>query len=103
MSNEVYDIVKGDEVGNEPNKFEMTLAQVDPNLVPMESGLCVSFEPDAIRAHFEGDDPDPTEGLSDEQLRAIGYYAIGADSLWSLFHELLVEAINDYQQGLVDA
>ena len=69
----------------------------------MDVTLCVSFEPDAIRAHFEGDDPDPTQGMTDEQLRAIGHYAISADSLWSLFHELLVEGFNDYDGGLIDA
>jgi hypothetical protein len=58
--------------------------------------LCVSFEPQAIRDHFEGlGEADPTSGLTDEQLKAIGEYAIHADSLWSLFHELLQEAVDE--------
>lgn len=73
------------------------------DLTMMDTTLCVSFEPDAIRAHFEGDDPDPTQGLTDGQLKVIGQYAIAADRLWEMFHELLVEALEDYEEGLVDA
>ena len=62
----------------------------------VDLSLVVSFEPDAIRDHFEGDDPNPVAGLTDAQLREIGGYAIGADSLWQLFHELLQEAVEDY-------
>lgn len=65
------------------------------NEVLMDANLCVSFEPRAIRDHFEVGDPDPTEGLTDDDLRKIGEYAIQADSLWNLFHELLVEAIEE--------
>ena len=61
----------------------------------VDLNLCVSFEPQAIRDHFEGDDPDPTEGLTDKQLEDIGWYAIQADSLWGLFHELLQEAFEE--------
>jgi hypothetical protein len=57
--------------------------------------LLVSFEPEAIRAHYEGDDPDPTEGLTDENLREVGEYAINSDRLWGLFHDLLEEALFD--------
>ena len=73
------------------------------SIQPMDTTLVLSFEPVAIRQHFEGDDPDPTEGLTDEQLRAIGYYAIGSDTLYEEFHRLLVEAIEDYEDGMVDA
>jgi hypothetical protein len=71
----------------------------EPILEEVDLSLVVSFEPDAIRAHFEGDDPDPTAGLTDAQLREIGEYAISADTLWGLFHELLVEAIDNYAAG----
>lgn len=63
--------------------------------------LCVSFEPDAIRAHFEMDEPDPTKDLTDEQLEKIGEYAISSDSLWSEFHRLLVESIEAHKEGLI--
>lgn len=63
--------------------------------------LCVSFEPEAIRAHFEADEPDPTKDLTDEQLEKIGQYAIAADSLWAEFHRLLVEAVEAYEEGLI--
>jgi hypothetical protein len=67
---------------------EEMFPQVDVN-------LCVSFEPQAIRDHFEGNDHDPTEGLGDEHLKQIGEYAVSADPLWELFHELLVEAFEE--------
>lgn len=54
---------------------------------------CVSFSPQAIREHFEGRKPDPTAGMTDDELRAMGEYAISSDALWELFHELLVEAL----------
>ena len=55
--------------------------------------LRVSFEPQAIREHFEGCDPDPTKEMSDEHLAQIGEYALQADSLWVVFHEVLLEAM----------
>jgi len=72
-------------------------------MAKIDTTLCVSFEPDAIRSHYEGDEPDPTEGMTDKQLSAIGHYAIASDRLWSLFHELLDEALEDYANGMVDA
>lgn len=64
--------------------------------------LRVSFEPHAIREHYEGLDPDPTKDLTDEQLEKIGEYAMLSDQLWVLFHELLVEAFEDVEKGLID-
>lgn len=61
----------------------------------MDTTLCVSFEPGAIRAHYEGDEDDPTPVLTDDDLRKIGHYCISADSIWSLFHELLEEAVTE--------
>lgn len=66
---------------------------VEPLPASPDLTLCVSFEPQAIRDHYEADDPDPTEGLTDEQLRKVAEYCISADSLWSLFHQLLRDAL----------
>lgn len=57
--------------------------------------LRVSFEPQAIRDHFEGCDPDPTKELTDAQLSQVGEYALSAENLWTTFHEILLDAIND--------
>lgn len=57
----------------------------------------LTFEPDAIRDHFEADeDDDPTKGLTDEQLDKIGQAALTDDRLYQAFHAALVTAINDY-------
>jgi hypothetical protein len=54
--------------------------------------LRLSFTPSAIREHFEGDEPDPTEGMTDEQLREIGEAALNDDILYREFHRALVAA-----------
>lgn len=72
-------------------------------MTEVDTNLCVSFEPQAFRDHFEGDDPDPTEEFTNEQLHAMGQWAIASDRLWELFHELLVDAIDCYEKGLIDA
>lgn len=43
--------------------------------------LRLSFAPDAIREHFDGDDDDPTVGLNDAQLAEIGAAALTDDIL----------------------
>jgi hypothetical protein len=53
----------------------------------------LSFEPDAIRDHFEVDDDDPTEGMSDEELEGIGTTALQDDRLYEAFHEALSDAL----------
>lgn len=53
----------------------------------------LSFEPDAIREHFEVDEEDPTEGMTDEQLEAVALEALSDDRLYSVFHELLSEGV----------
>lgn len=50
------------------------------------------FTPDAIRDHF---DSDVVDNLAPDQLWQIAEYCISADSLWDLFHELLVDAMSD--------
>lgn len=54
----------------------------------------LSFEPDAIRDHFEADDPDPTEDLTDEQLEEIAMKALQDDKLYGVFHELLQAGVD---------
>ena len=49
----------------------------------------LSFEPDAIRDHFEADDDDPTEGASDADLLAVGQAALQDEA----FHAALVDAL----------
>ena len=55
--------------------------------------LRLSFEPQAIREHFE-DDPDygaSVAAATDEQLAHIGMVALESDRLYEVFHELLCE------------
>lgn len=67
-----------------------------PEAIP--SDLRLSFTPDAIREHFEGDEPDPTEGLTDEQLAEVGRMALTDDGLYRAFHDALTWAIKDDEQ-----
>lgn len=53
----------------------------------------LSFEPDAIRDHFEADEDDPTEGMSNDELLAVGQESLQSDRLYETFHELLAEAL----------
>lgn len=57
------------------------------------SPYLLSFEPDAIRDHFEADEDDPTEGMTDEQLEGIALDALQDDRLYAVFHELLSEGV----------
>lgn len=57
------------------------------------SRYVLSFEPDAIREHFEVDEDDPTEDMTDEELLAIGENALQDDELYRVFHELLKEGV----------
>lgn len=63
-----------------------------PEAIPWD--LRLSFTPDAIREHFEGDDPDPTEGLTDEQLADVGRHALTDEGLYDAFHESLTWALD---------
>lgn len=53
----------------------------------------LSFEPDAIRDHFEADEDDPTVSMTDEQLLTVGSDALQDDRLYNVFHELLREGL----------
>jgi hypothetical protein len=57
--------------------------------------LRLSFTPDAIREHFEGDEPDPTEGMTDEQLTEVGRTALVDEGLYRAFHESLTWALTE--------
>ncbi len=59
----------------------------------------LSFEPDAIRDHFEVDEIDPTEGLTTAQLDEIGQGCLQDDRLYRTFHEVLTDALTDYREG----
>lgn len=72
---------------------ELSRRQGGTALHVADTTLCVSFEPEAIRSHFEADDPDPTAGLDDAALREAGEFAVSSDALWSLFHQLLTDAL----------
>lgn len=59
-----------------------------------EERLALWFTPQAIRDHFDGDEGtvvDWVHGASDDELRALGEECLGADTLYSEFHRLLVE------------
>lgn len=58
--------------------------------------LVLSFEPDAIRDHFEADEDDPTEGLTDDQLLDVAQAALSSDRLYETFHEVLVETLKEH-------
>lgn len=62
---------------------------------PIPWDLRLSFTPDAIREHFEGDEPDPTEGMTDEQLAEVGRTALTDDMLYDAFHGALVWALDE--------
>lgn len=54
----------------------------------------LSFEPDAIRDHFEADEDDPSEGMTDDELLDVAATALQDDRLYAVFHELLSEGVN---------
>jgi len=60
-----------------------------------DEDLRLSFSPAAIRDHFEGEDPDPTKGLTDEQLREVGWMALTDDFIYAEFHRSLGAALAD--------
>lgn len=70
----------------------------EPDTEPDEAipyDLRLSFTPDAIREHFQDDEPDPTEDMTDEQLAEVGRTALTDDGLYRAFHDALVWALPD--------
>ena len=57
--------------------------------------LALCFSPEAIRDHFDVDDPDPTANLTYEQLAYVGEAAINDDCLYQAFHAVLCNALRD--------
>ena len=56
--------------------------------------LALWFDPQAVRESFEGDDEDPTAGISDEQLRAAAHEVIAkSDHLWQTFHDICSQIV----------
>jgi hypothetical protein len=68
----------------------------NPEVIPFD--LRLSFTPDAIREHFEGDEPDPTEGMTDEELADVGRSALCDDILYREFHQALVAVLVDEEE-----
>jgi hypothetical protein len=62
---------------------------------PDDSSLLVSFEPQAIRDHFEDSDEwgDFVSALSDDELRDVGMDAMQNDQTWKTFDETLITAL----------
>lgn len=66
-----------------------------------DPALALWFTPAAIRSHFDGDDDETAEWVanaSDEELREIGEACLSADSLYGLFHMLLINAIDNARE-----
>lgn len=60
--------------------------------------LRLSFTPDAIREHFDGDDDgisEKVESMTDDQLAEVGASALMDDRLYGVFHEVLCDALSD--------
>jgi hypothetical protein len=57
----------------------------------------ISFEPKAVAEHYEGTDPDPIEGCTEEELADIGMYAAESfendDAIWEVYERCLDEAV----------
>lgn len=59
------------------------------------SNYLLSFEPGAIREHFEADShfADLVDTLSDDELTEIAANALQSDKLYNVFHELLRDGV----------
>lgn len=55
--------------------------------------LVLFSTPQAIRQHFEDDPNDPTQGLSDDDLREAGEAVVGSEALYDAWHDALVAAL----------
>lgn len=67
----------------------------------VDKSLVLSFEPGAIRDHFDGTDVQ-TGLLTDEQIRLMGAYALADDRLYETFHEVLLDAMTEVLKGGTD-
>lgn len=58
-----------------------------------DASLALWFTPQAIREHYEGDDDDPTAGMTDDELAKAGHQALLDDGLYRAFHAALEGAL----------
>lgn len=68
----------------------------------VDTTLVLSFEPDAIRQHFEGDDDAVAvwvESATDAELKAVGHDCISADTLYREFHRLLDAVVTEHMES----
>lgn len=68
----------------------------------VDTTLVLSFEPQAVRDHFDGDgSPEAhwVEQATDAQLVQVGRSCLAAGSLYAMFHEQLVENVCDVMAG----
>lgn len=61
--------------------------------------LRLHFTPDAIREHFADDDPNPIEGMTDDQLRQVGWLALTDDALYRAFHDALCWSVAEIKEN----
>lgn len=77
----------------------LTVEIMTHDLSDPDEHLRLWFTPDAIRDHFEGDEPDPTGGLSDNDLRKVGEAALTNDLLYRAFHDSLVYGLEALKEA----
>jgi hypothetical protein len=65
----------------------------DKNGRELNSDLALWFDPQSIRDHFDSCDKNLAEGMTEEELLDVAAECLNSDSLYELFHELLVEAV----------
>jgi hypothetical protein len=62
-----------------------------------EHGLALWLTPDAIRQAFADGAGDPTENLTDDQLREVGYEVL--DGIYDEYRRLLDVTLAEYTEG----
>lgn len=81
------------------NVYSERMSTTDGTQFPAIHGLLLrlSFTPDAIREHFEGDPiSDHLDTLTDDALAQIGFDALTDDRLYEVFHQVLTDAATAY-------
>ena len=62
----------------------------------------IFFTPDAVKEHFDFVDPDPLEGLTDDEISKVGNLALESfsqdDIIWNLFDEHLESAVSEVRK-----
>lgn len=78
-----------------PMLKDMLVAAIEADRA-QRNDYVLSFEPGAIRDHFEADEDDPTQGMSDEELLVVAEAALSSDRLYETFHDVLVETLREH-------